>query len=164
MVKQPSDGETEVRAGRTILPLPAIARVVDRLPCLRLFALICAFVAACGSATPPPPSHGALRALLAETKFQPTACYRGADRPEDQAPLEVAVNNAIRDIAAMPAPVESGAVRARLERLVADVDSFATADRDQAYQYAIRIWRAVGLHEETHLFARDDASVLRLGC
>jgi hypothetical protein len=73
-----------------------------------------------------------LRSLLAERKFERGACYAGADTPEDRPLLENAVNNAIQDVAAMPSPVDARAVRDRLERLIGDVDSFATEDRDQA--------------------------------
>jgi len=119
--------------------------------------------AACGKAVPPP-ANPALTSLLAERKFEPHACYTGADSPEDKPPLEGAVNNAIRDVAAMPSPVERRAVQDRLQQLIRDVDSFATEDRDEAYRYAIRIWRAVGLRGESHLFAVDDARVLTEPC
>jgi hypothetical protein len=130
---------------------------------IRLSLLTLLLAGACGSAALPP-SSPALSSLLAEKKFEPNTCYTGADTPEDRPALERAVNDAIRDIAAMPAPVDGRAVRGRLEQLVGDVDSFATEDRDAAYRYAIRIWRAAGLQGETHLFARSDARVLGSPC
>ena len=129
-----------------------------RLP---LFAVLLA--SACAGAAPPQPNP-ALGPLLAERKFGPHGCYPGADSPEDGVALEGAVDGAIRDVAAMSPPVDGRAVRGRLERLIRDVDSFATKDRDAAYRYAIRIWRAAGLHEESHLFAIGDAEVLREPC
>jgi hypothetical protein len=131
---------------------------------MRLSLLVFALLAACGSAAPPPSNPAALRSLLAERKFEPGACYTGADRPEDRPALESAVDDAIRDVAAMPSPVDFRAVHDRLERLIRDVDGFATEDRDQAYRYAIRIWRAAGLQGETRLFAMSDARVLALTC
>lgn len=126
---------------------------------IRLLVLSTLLIEAIVAATPPSP-NSALLSLLTERKFEASACYWGTDTPEDQAPLESAVNNAIRDVAALPSPVDSGVVRARLERLIQDVDSFATHDRDHAYRYVVRIWRAAGIAGETHLFAMRDAQVL----
>lgn len=118
-------------------------------------------LAACGRASSPPPRpRPALQAILAEKKFQSTAVYTGADTPEDQKPLEDAVDGAIRDIAMLPDPLDKEAVRARLARLLRDVDSFATEDRDETGRYAIRIWRAAGFREESHLFPVPDAQAL----
>jgi hypothetical protein len=117
---------------------------------MRLIAAILVLLTACSSAaTPPPPPRPALEALLAEKKFQPTEFYTGVDTPEDQEPLENAVNSAVRDVAALAEPLDKDAVRRRLSKLVDSTDSFATEDRDQVYRYAIRIWRAAGFREET---------------
>ncbi len=111
------------------------------------------------SQTPPPP-RPALAALLAEKKFEPNDYYTGVDEPDELAPLEKAVNSAINDIAAMPEPLDKDAVRERLKTIIYDVDMFATEDRDQAYRYAIRIWRGVGFTEESGLFAVPDERVM----
>ena len=106
----------------------------------------------------------ALVALLKEPKFQADAYYTGVDLPEDQAPLEDAVNNAINDSSTMADPLDPHVVRRRLRQLVSDVDLFATADRDRAYVYAIRIWRAAGFRENSDLFPRpgDDIMAMKL--
>jgi hypothetical protein len=134
-----------------------------RVRSIRLTLSMFLLAAACGGAASPPP-NSALSALLAERKFQPSACYTGADTPADQPALEDAVDNAIRDVAALPSPAESTAVRGRLQRLIRDVEGFATEDRDEAYRYAIRIWRAAGQRGESHLFAMRDARMLSAPC
>lgn len=109
------------------------------------------------------PMHNpALIALLNEAKFQPDQHYTGVDLPEDQAPLEAAVNGAIRDIGTMADPVDADDVRRRLRQLVSDVDLFATADRDRAYIYAIRIWRAAGFRQNSDLFPRSDDDIIAM--
>ena len=45
-------------------------------------------------------------------------------------------------------------------RTVEEVDLFATEDREQAYRYAVRIWRAAGFEEPTGLFGPTDDRVL----
>jgi len=117
----------------------------------------------CSSAAPPAssPPRPALRALLAEKKFQPDSFYTGPDRPEDRALLENAVNGAVMDVAALPDPIEADAVHRRLSKLIADTDSFATEDRDQIYRYAIRIWRAAGFRMQSGLFGVPDEKVMR---
>ena len=128
---------------------------------MRLFAVVALLVASCGSAaTPPPPPRPALQALLAEKKFQPDEFYTGVDTPDDQRPLEQAVNSTIEDVGAMPEPLDKQAALRRLSKLVDDTDLFATEDRDQVYRYVVRIWRAAGFKEETHLFAVPDDRVL----
>ena len=127
------------------------------------FLLLVILGAACGRAVPPP-SSPTLISLLAERKFEPHGCYTGADTPEDRPRLEAAVDDAIRDVGALPPPTDRRAVQARLARLIRDVDGFATEDRDEAYRYAVRIWRAVGLQGESHLLAAPDAQVLAEAC
>jgi hypothetical protein len=99
------------------------------------------FLAACGSAAPPP-DRPALTALLQEKKFEPHGLYTGADTPEDLKPLQSAVDGTIKDIRGLPEPLDKEAVRARLTKLIDDTDLFATEDRDEVGRYAIRIWRA----------------------
>jgi hypothetical protein len=125
-----------------------------------LASLALFFAAASGDAMAASP-ESALGSLLAERKFQPNEWYTGVDTPEDQAPLEDFVNDAIRDVADLPSPVDPAAVRARLEQLIQDVDFFATEDREMAYRYVVRIWRATGLQEESRLFPVSDDRVLR---
>jgi hypothetical protein len=127
----------------------------------RMIVMLALLLAACGNTPyPPPRPRPALQAMLAEKKFQPSGYYMGADTPEDQKPLQEAVDSAIRDIAMLPDPLDKEAVRARLARLLSDVDSFATEDRDQTGRYAIRIWHAVGFREESRLFPMPDAKVM----
>lgn len=118
------------------------------------------FVAACGSASPPP-DRPALGALLQEKKFEPHGFYTGADTPEDLKPLRSAVDGAIKDISALPEPLDKEAVRARLNKLIDDTDLFATEDREEVGRYAIRIWRAAGFNEESRLYRVPDEGVLR---
>lgn len=101
-----------------------------------------------------------LDALLQEEKFEPHGHYSGVDTPEDLEPLQAAVDEAIRDIAALPDPLDRDFVRARLAELVAETDIYATEDRDEADRYAIRIWRAAGFSEESELFPVSDDQVL----
>ena len=128
--------------------------------CHRL-ALAFLFVAACSSAAPPP-NRPALTSLLQEKKFEPHGFYTGADTPEDLEPLRTAVDGAIKDISALPEPLDKETVRARLGKLIDDTDLFATEDRDEVGRYAIRIWRAAGFKEESHLYPVPDERVLRL--
>jgi hypothetical protein len=125
-------------------------------------ALACSFLAtACANAgSAPPPPRPALQTLLAEQKFRPTAFYTGADTPEDEKPLQDAVDSAVRVVAALPEPMNGDAVRHRLAELVRDTDLFATEDRDEVYRYAVRAWRAAGLSGESGLFAMLDDRVL----
>ena len=122
-------------------------------------ALAFLFLAGCGSAAPPP-ERPALTALLHEKKFEPHGYYTGADTPEDLEPLRSAVDGAIKDISAMPEPLDKVAVRARLDKLLDDTDLFATEDREEAGRYAIRIWRAAGFREESHLLVVPDERAL----
>ena len=116
-------------------------------------------IAGCGSAAPPP-ERPALASLLHEKKFEPHGDYTGADTPEDQQPLQAAVDNAIKDVSALPDPLNKGAVRGRLAKLIDDTDLYATEDRDEVGRYAIRIWRAAGFRDESHLFPVSDKRVL----
>src|SRR5687767_845764 len=129
---------------------------------MRLFPIIALMLAGCGSVTaPPPPPRPALQELLAEKKFQPIEVfYTGVDTPEDQAPLEQAVDSAIEDVTAMPEPLDKRTALSRLSKLIDDTDSFATEDREEVYRYVVRIWRAAGFQEETNLFGVSDDMVL----
>ena len=98
--------------------------------------------------------------MLQEKKFQPNQMYTGVDTPEDQKPLGDIVNGAINDVAALPDPLDKGAVRARLTKMTDDADGFATEDREQVYRYAILIWRAAGFKEESRLFPLSDEKML----
>ena len=131
-----------------------------RRPPILVGALLVALTTSCGNAVPPPTP---LTALLAEKKFQPDKYYTGVDTPEDQVPLASAVDNAIQDIAAMPEPRDADRIRRRLKKLISDVDLFATEDRDMAYRYAIKIWRASGQSGESKLFAAKDYRILNMG-
>ena len=114
-----------------------------------------------GSA-PPPPNRPDLAAILRETKFITHGNYTGADTPEDQEPLRTAVNDAVRDVSAMPDPLDAVEVRNRLDRLLSKTDMFATEDRDEVGRYAVRIWRAAGFKEESGLFpVGDERAVAR---
>ena len=131
---------------------------------IRLAAFFLTALAACGSASPPEPPHNrpALVAILQETKFSPHGDYTGADTPEDQAPLRAAVDDTIRDVDAMPDPLEAGEVRSRLSQLLEKTDAFATEDRDEVGRYAVRIWRAAGFKEDSRLFPVGDNRALAL--
>ncbi len=61
----------------------------------------------------------------------------------------------------MPKPLAASAVRSRLQKLIDDVDLFATEDRDQTCIYAIRIWRAAGFTEESKLLPVAANPILR---
>lgn len=117
-------------------------------------------IAGCGSAAPPPRERPGLTSLLHEKKFKPHDTYTGADTPEDQQPLQAAVDAAITDIRSIPDPLSVEAVRSRLSKLIAQTDFYATEDRDEVGRYAIRIWRAAGFREESHLFPVNDTRAL----
>jgi hypothetical protein len=102
----------------------------------------------------------ALTQLRNEPKFRATTWYTGPDTPEDGPVLILLVNRTIDDILALPSPYDAGRLRNRLKRLIADVDPFATEDRDQMYRYVVRIWRAAGFAEESKLFQVSDDRVL----
>jgi hypothetical protein len=97
-----------------------------------------------------------LQDLRNERKFVPTEMYTGPDTPEDGPQLIALVNGAIDDVISMPRPLVADRVRSRLQKLIDDVDQFATEDREQAHVYVIRIWRASGFKEESRLFPRRD--------
>jgi hypothetical protein len=103
----------------------------------------------------------ALRELRREAKFIATPWYVGPDTPEDGRALTQLVNRAIDDIISLPSPYGAAKIRDRLQKLIADVDLFATEDRDQAYRYVVHIWRAAGFAEESKLFPVSDERVLR---
>jgi hypothetical protein len=127
------------------------------LQCLAMAVLLA--TAGCGTAAPPP-ARPALAALLREKKFEPHGYYTGPDTPEDQQPLREAVDRAIRDVSALPEPLNKDAVRHRLSTLIGDTDLYATEDRDEVGRYAIRIWRAAGYQEESRIFPVGDERVL----
>jgi hypothetical protein len=81
--------------------------------------------------------------------------------PEDPGALTELVNHAIDDVISLPAPYKAPQVRDRLQKLITDVDLFATEDRDQVYRYVVRIWRAAGFAEESKLFPVSDDRVLQ---
>ena len=124
------------------------------------FAFAFLLVIAGGGTAAPPPERPALASLLHEKKFEPHGDYTGADTPEDQRPLQSAVDDAIKDVSALPDPLNKEAVRNRLAKLIDDTDLYATEDRDEVSRYAIRIWRAAGFREESYLFPVSDERVL----
>ncbi len=101
-------------------------------------------------------SNSNLAALLAAPKFEPDAYYTGVDTPEDKAPLTKAINDAVRDILAMPESRDATRVRQRLQSAIMAVDEFATEDREHAYMYLVLAWRAAGFTGETGFFASDE--------
>lgn len=101
-----------------------------------------------------------LDAILNEAKFLPHGDYAGADLPEDRAPLQAEVDNAVVAIQAMPRPLQEGAVRGRLAALLKNVEFFATEDREEAHRYAVRIWRASGFRQDSGLFPGGDDGAL----
>jgi hypothetical protein len=103
----------------------------------------------------------ALREFRGEAKFVATERYVGPDTPEDSRALTELVNHAIDDVISLPAPYTASQLRNRLQKLIADVDLFATEDRDQVYRYVVRIWRAAGFVEESKLFPVSDDRVLQ---
>ena len=127
---------------------------------MKWVAVIFLLLASCSGAAIPPLPNAALRALQLEKKFQPDSFYTGVDTPEDQQPLESAVEETIKDVSALPEPRDRAVVRERLSKLMKDTDLFATEDRDQVYRYIVRMWRACGFKEETHLFGVSDDRVL----
>src|SRR5262245_47782072 len=100
-----------------------------------------------------------LQALRKERKFAPTEMYTGPDTPEDGPQRIALVNAAIDHVISMVRPLVADVVRSRLQKLIDDVDLFATEDRDQTYIYAVRIWRAPGFTEESKLFPVGDERV-----
>ena len=123
-------------------------------------------LSACTPSLPAKPTAtgaASLSVLLAAPKFEPDATYTGADTPEDKVKLTKIVNDAIRDVSAMTEPRDATVVRKRLERAIADVDFFATEDRERAYMYAVRTWRAAGFEDESGLLRAPDAVVLSDG-
>jgi hypothetical protein len=101
-----------------------------------------------------------LESLRKERKFAPTSLYTGPDTPEDGLQIIALVISAIDDVRVMQPPLVANLVRSRLQKLIADVDLFATEDRDQTYIYAVRIWRAAGSTEESKLFPVQDDRIL----
>jgi len=100
-----------------------------------------------------------LQQLRSEPKFRATKFYVGPDTPADGRALTALVNRAIDDVLSLPG--DSTKIRARLRKLVADVDKFATEDREQAYRYVVRIWRAAGFTEPSNLFPVTDEKILQ---
>ncbi len=132
--------------------------MTQRAACIALALLLIAF-----------PALGSIKAadmsllenLRKERKFVPTEMYTGPDTPEDGPQLIALVDAAIDDVISMPRPLVADIVRSRLQKLIDDIDLFATEDRDQTYIYAVRIWRAAGFTQESRLFPVGDESVLR---
>jgi hypothetical protein len=102
-----------------------------------------------------------LRQLRSEAKFTQTMWYVGPDTPEDGLALTALVNGTIDDVLSLPRPIDGTQIRQRLRKLVDDVDLYATEDREQAYRYVIRIWRAAGFAQESELFEISDEAILR---
>lgn len=101
-----------------------------------------------------------LQDLRNERKFVPTEMYTGPDAPEDGSQLISIVDAAIDDVIAMPRPLAADVVRSRLQEVIDEVDLFATEDREQAYKYVVRVWRAAGFTQDSQLFPVGDGSVL----
>ncbi|MBI1358691.1 MAG: hypothetical protein GC155_00225 [Alphaproteobacteria bacterium] len=103
-----------------------------------------------------------LSLLLAEPKFERTLLYAGADTPEDKPRLLAIVNGAIADVRGLPIPRDPELVRSRLARGIAELDTFATEDRDRGDWYLLRAWRASGFRVESGLFEVPDQRILSL--
>ena len=101
-----------------------------------------------------------LESLRQEPKFGPEGYYLGAGAPGDRPALVAIVNEMIDDVAAMPEPRDPDEVRDRIRRLERDVWLFMTEDRERAYYYAVRLWRAAGFTEESELFTASDDEML----
>jgi hypothetical protein len=101
-----------------------------------------------------------LDALLQESKFMARDDYTGADTPDDRAPLQRAVDDAILDIMAMPSPLDRERVRNRLMALSTETFFFATEDRDEVARYGVRIWRALGLNRDGDLYPNGDDFIM----
>ena len=102
-----------------------------------------------------------LVALLAAPKFEADAFYIGVDMPEDRAPLTKIVNDAVRDVIAMPEPRDAVRVRRRLALSLVSLDVFATQDRGHALMYLVLAWRAAGFLPESGLAGVPDDQVLQ---
>jgi hypothetical protein len=87
--------------------------------------------------------------------------YVGPDTPEDGLALTALVNATIDDVYSLRRPIDGTQIRKRLRKLADDVDLYATEDREQAYRYVIRIWRAAGFAEDSELFDISDEAILR---
>jgi hypothetical protein len=102
-----------------------------------------------------------LVALLAAPKFEADAFDPGVDMPEDRAPLTKIVNDAVRDVIAMPEPRDAVRVRWRLALSLVSLDVFATQDRGHALMYLVLAWRAAGFLPESGLAGVPDDQVLQ---
>lgn len=125
----------------------------------KLVAVASLFLVSCGNAEQTN-QRPALSAILHEPKFEPHGNYTGSDTPDDREPLQSAVDRAISDIGALPDPLDKGAVRDRLVKLIDETDLYATEDRDEVGRYAVRIWRAAGFKEESRLYPVSDERIL----
>ena len=128
-----------------------------------LAILLLSFVTACADqihAANVEPDMSTLEGLLAAEKFAANELYTGPDLPEDGPQLIALVDATVADLMAMSTPREATLVKARLEKLITDVDLFATEDREQAYRYAVLAWRAAGFDSESGLFSVPDSFVL----
>jgi hypothetical protein len=98
--------------------------------------------------------------LLAAPKFEPDGYYAGVDAPEDKSPLTTIINDAVRDVIAMPAPRDQIPVRLRLQQAVQQLRDFVTEDREHGYMYLVLAWRAAGFQTESGLFPVPDEQVI----
>jgi hypothetical protein len=115
-----------------------------------------AFAAGAQMATP----QDDLAKLLAAPKFKADGYYSGVGNPGDRAPLTDIVQDALNDVAAMGAPRDAAAVKARLASAVSALAVFSPADREHAYVYLVLAWRAASLPGESGLLPERDDDVL----
>lgn len=101
-----------------------------------------------------------LPALLSAAKFEADGYYTGADTAADKVALTKVVDDAVRDLIAMPEPRDAGQVRARLGQAIEALDEFATEDREHGYMYLVLAWRAAGFQTESGLLGVPDDRVL----
>ncbi|MEQ8751738.1 MAG: hypothetical protein RIC52_18365 [Amphiplicatus sp.] len=101
-----------------------------------------------------------LATLRDEKKFARTPIYTGPATEEDRAVMEGEVSSAINDIIKISAN-DAAALRARLAKLLENVDLLDTEDREEVFVYVVLIWRAAGGEGETGFFESDDL-VLRM--
>jgi hypothetical protein len=73
----------------------------------------------------------ALLDLRNAPKFGAHELYTGPDTPQDGPALTALVNKTLDDVLSWPTPIDAARLRTRLEKLIEDVDDFATEDRDE---------------------------------
>lgn len=98
--------------------------------------------------------------LLAVVKFEPDGYYPGVAVPGSRAQLVKIVDDAVRDVIAMPEPRDQIPVRLRLEQAVKLLEGFAPADREHGHVYLVLAWRAAGFQGESGLAPVPDEQVL----